>query len=228
MRTALVGLATALLLGLVAVAHSASIGPFASSGDPDSYAFLNHQPGDPSLPVTYSSCKPIRVEMNLSGAQNQAEAKQGILQAMGEVSAASHLNLVYVGLTRRRPHWPDNTITVEGGAWPVLVAFADPVEVPDLAGSVDGVGGSSYLVGSRRTYVTGQIALDKDSFNAILSRYDGADRAKGLVMHELGHVLGLDHVDDHSQLMYPSGNRSNELGAGDRHGLTLLGQGPCV
>jgi hypothetical protein len=231
MRTALVAVATAFALAVLVLLRSGGISALAagSGDDADSYAFLHHQPGNPQLPVTYSSCKPVRVEINLSGAQNQAAAKQTVLQAMGEVSAASHLNLVYTGPTQRRPHFPDQTLTVEGGAWPVLIAFSDPQEVPDLKGRVDGVGGSSYLERpDRLTYVTGQVAIDKAAFNDMLSGYGGKDSAKALVMHELGHVLGLDHVRDRSQLMYASGNSSNELEAGDRHGLVLLGQGACT
>jgi hypothetical protein len=148
---------------------------------------------------------------------------------MGEISAASHLNLVFSGLTRRRPHYPDETLTIEGGAWPVLVAFATPMDVPDLKGSVDGLGGSAWIErGGRRTYVTGQVALDRDSFNQMVVGNDGPARAQAVVMHELGHILGLNHVSDSRQLMYSSGNRSHQLGAGDRSGLAMLGQGPCV
>jgi Matrixin len=228
MRTSLVGLATAVLLGFLLVVRAGGISALATSGGDDSYTFLQHQ-SQSRAPVTYSSCKPIRVEINLDGAQDQAEAKQVILEAMGEISAASHLNLVFTGVTRRRPHYPDSTLTVEGGVWPVLVAFATPTEVPDLAGNVDGVGGSAWIEqNGRRTYVSGQVALDKAQVNSMLAGYDGHDRVKGVVMHELGHVLGLGHVADPRQVMYKSGNSSNELGAGDRRGLALLGQGPCV
>jgi hypothetical protein len=228
MRRALVGLATAFLLGVVLVGHAGGIGALASGGGADSYAFLNHQ-ADSAAPVTYSSCKPIRVEINLSGARNQSVAKQIVLQAMGEISAATHLNLVLAGLTRRRPHYPDNTLTIEGGAWPVLVAFATPEEVPQLKGSVEGVGGSAYVErGGRRTYVTGQVALDRDAFNQTVVGVNGPARAKAVVMHELGHIVGLNHVSDTRQLMSPSGNSSHELAAGDRHGLAVLGQGPCT
>ena len=57
----------------------------------------------------------------------------------------------------------------------------------------------------------------------------GVPPAEAVVLHELGHVVGLDHVSDPSQLMTPVG-RPDLLGyaAGDRTGLALLGGGECA
>lgn len=47
-------------------------------------------------------------------------------------------------------------------------------------------------------------------------------------MHELAHVVGLDHVDDPTQLMNPEGTGVTEFAAGDLAGLAVLGGGQCV
>jgi predicted Zn-dependent protease len=46
-------------------------------------------------------------------------------------------------------------------------------------------------------------------------------------MHELGHVLGLGHVQDPSQLMYPAHHGQATYGPGDLAGLAAEGDGAC-
>ncbi len=47
-------------------------------------------------------------------------------------------------------------------------------------------------------------------------------------MHELGHVVGLNHVHDRRELMNGANLGRTVFGPGDRRGLALLGQGPCT
>ena len=222
MRKLFVGVATALsLVAIIAVkggAHSASSGP--------GYTFAVHQPNDPGTPVTYSSCKPIRVQINLDGVRDRETTTRIVLGALGEATAASGLQLQYVGPTQRRPRWPDETLTLEGGAWPVLIAWATSGEVADLKGNA-GLGGStaSVLAGVH-TYVTGEIALETNYWNDLLASGREAD-ARAVVLHELGHVIGLGHVQDDHELMSAHGHGTLDYAAGDRQGLALLGKGPC-
>ncbi|WP_240721531.1 matrixin family metalloprotease [Pseudarthrobacter sp. NamE5] len=55
---------------------------------------------------------------------------------------------------------------------------------------------------------------------------DGSALVRAVIMHELAHVVGLDHVNDPTQLMYEE--NSGQLGTGDRTGLAMLGSGECV
>ena len=224
MRKALLLIAAAVALGVLIALTTVA----ARSGGDGSYAFLHHQPGDPSTPVTFSSCKPVRVEINLDGVRRPELVKRMVLSAMGEVSAASGLQLQYVGPTTRRPVWRDPTLTVEGGAWPVLVAFATPAELPEMRWALGRGGGTPYPVGDVYAFVTGVVVLETDYFNGLPGRYRGVEHGRATVMHELGHLLGLDHVRDGGELMNEKGHGTTELGPGDRRGLALLGKGPCT
>ena len=62
----------------------------------------------------------------------------------------------------------------------------------------------------------------------VLQWPEGSRYARAVVMHELAHVVGLDHVDDPTQLMNPEGTDVTEFAAGDLAGLARLGGGQCV
>jgi predicted Zn-dependent protease len=76
-------------------------------------------------------------------------------------------------------------------------------------------------------YITGQVVLDGPD----LARAVAADEqavVRGIIAHELGHLVGLDHVDAPDQLMYPETDGTvTEFQAGDVRGLARLGAGAC-
>jgi hypothetical protein len=81
------------------------------------------------------------------------------------------------------------------------------------------------LFADQDQYFGGIIVMDAD---ATATRGFGYRYAHGSVLlHELGHIMGLDHVRDPDQLMY-SGRRPNfsvsVFGAGDLEGLRRLGE----
>jgi hypothetical protein len=226
MRTTVVGVLTALVMAVVIVLRMGGGLSALALGGHGTYAFMSTQQGHPNVPVTYSSCRPVRVQFNLDGVEHKDEMKQLLLDAMGEASAASHLNLVYAGPSTRRPD--DPTPSPDGRAWPVLIVFTDDDEVPGLKGN-DGLGGSTWtsLDGGPRMYVTGQVSLARDDFNNFLVQPGGHQEAEAIVMHELGHVLGLAHVHDGGELMSADDHGRHAYGPGDLRGLVRLGSGPC-
>jgi predicted Zn-dependent protease len=122
------------------------------------------------------------------------------------------------------------------GPEPVLIGWADEDEVGDLADDVAGVGGPTMVeIGRLRTYVTGSVVLDRDTTDRFgaddPARPDGrgADELEiALLLHELGHLVGLEHVDDPGELMYPAGITRSSYGPGDKEGLAALGAIPCT
>jgi hypothetical protein len=71
------------------------------------------------------------------------------------------------------------------------------------------------------------VVLDRDAFEELEGQPGGEDQQRAIVMHELGHLLGLDHVADEGELMYEANLGRTTLGKGDRKGLALLGGVPC-
>lgn len=192
-----------------------------------SYRFMRLQTGSTTKPVTYDSCSVVHVVLNPEGGPRIAPAL--VSAAVREVSNASGLRIVYDGTTAR----PVARAEAHGrGRTPpaVLVAFATGREVPRLRGKVAGVGGSTSepVAGSAlRHYVTGHVTLDKETFGRLSQRTDGIQLEQAIVMHELGHVLGLAHVDDPAELMNGHNLGLTSYGPGDREGLRILGHGRC-
>ncbi len=62
----------------------------------------------------------------------------------------------------------------------------------------------------------------------MMGHAQGTEHVRAVIMHEFGHVLGLDHVGDPSQLMYEGPSYRTSFAAGDLAGLARLGTGACV
>ena len=181
------------------------------------YRFTRTQPGPSTKPVGYDPCRTVYVEVNLDGAPRGAML---VLQrTLARVHRASGLDLRIKGTTDRRP----GEIF---GARPVLVAWATPSTVPQLRGGVVGIGGSATPArtdkGETVHYVSGQLVLDKTDFAGL-----SESQRQAVMDHEFGHVVGLAHVKDRNQIMYPTSAGQIYYGHGDLTGLALLGRVPC-
>lgn len=170
------------------------------------YAFVETQPGHPSEPVTWDACDAIVYHLETGQAPGTTSATVDfVAEAVDHVSDLTGL---------RFRHEPDLEQPAD-----VLIAWSDAEHVDDLAGDVAGLGGAtSKAFGDHRWYVVGQILLDTAAFTR--ASYDDEDRA--VLLHELGHLVGLDHVDSFRELMHPTPRRT-DFGEGDLEGLALLG-----
>ena len=135
------------------------------------------------------------------------------------------------GKVRRRSYQPERYGT---GQWaPILISWTTEREEPLLQGMTLGYGGATsyWLSSTDQAYVTGEVVFDRDL--GVLKPGWGPGLTRGnLVVHELAHVLGLDHVADRRQVMNPSLNAQTPdgFGAGDRAGLARVGAaaGGCL
>ena len=125
--------------------------------------------------------------------------------AVGKVSAASGYRFYFDGMTQGR-----NFFTNVG---PVLIGFGATGENPRFADDTIGLGGSG--VGEDGRLVNGSIMLDATKY---AHQPEMAER-QAIVMHELGHVLGLDHVHDDGELMNEDNIGRTTFGPGDLAGL---------
>ena len=193
------------------------------------YAFL-HVRADGG-PVGYDPCRPIRYVVDPEGMPPSGWTL--VAEAVAVVSAASGVQWEYVGESDEGPVVDRPLIQPDryGDGWaPVLIAWSDEAATPELAGEVAGLGGSAAVPGADGTglwLAAGRVVLDRVDLESLLAEWDGYRRTLAVVVHELAHVLGLDHVDDVDELMHPVTSNRLDLGPGDRAGLALVGAVAC-
>lgn len=190
----------------------------------DGYALWGTQPD--GSPVRWNGCEPIQWMLNPEGAPDQG--REALSLAMARISAVSGLEFEFVGMTGEVPT-SDRPLVVDGGdgeRWaPVLVAWVpgDSIDLP-LSDMERGVAVPvAVREGDRQVFVTGQVVLNADK--TLLPMFEDRHASWGAVLlHELGHLVGLDHVDDPAQLMAPTpGFGEVDLGEGDEAGLRAVG-----
>lgn len=195
------------------------------------HAFLGHQPGQPDVPVAWDPCDEIHYEINPDGAPDDLEdPEEFVADAVGVVAHYTGLTFVYDGRTDRRPAWDRPFVPSQARHEPVLIAWATEDEVRQLDGDVAGIGGALAVEtsGGWRRYVTGGVTLDAEDFEEMGTLLGDDDERRAVLLHELGHLVGLDHVDSPEELMFADNVGRREFGTGDLNGLVRLGKGRCA
>ena len=181
-------------------------------------------------PARWDPCTPIRYVVQSGWIPDQG--RTDLAEALRRLSAVSGLQFVDEGDTDELPSLAREAYQPEqyGERWaPLLVAWVPP-ERTDLGLSAGLAGGGAQGVSLATvvpstggpSLVSGQVALNADNR---LSAGFGAGTTDGeVLLHELAHAVGLNHVLDPTQVMYPqTTNGESTFGAGDRAGLAALG-----
>ncbi|HET9732718.1 MAG TPA: matrixin family metalloprotease [Acidimicrobiales bacterium] len=175
-------------------------------------------------PARWDPCTPVRYTVNVDQAPPGALAL--VSDALARVTAATGLQFSFAGTTHELTS--QSRSMVSGGAWnPVLIAWqlTGQTDFLPAGGGEDGQGGFSAASsnGGKWVDVTGQVALDANA--ASNPTFASAGGWTHLLLHELGHVVGLGHVSDPSEVMYPVSlpGAPTAYGPGDLDGLHQLG-----
>lgn len=190
----------------------------------------------------HSPCEPIRYEVNPA---NEPEGAREILEAaIQAMRYYTGLQFEFVGDTDELIQHnepipvvnPPSTLLIN--YYPTEVMGALPRhEDYEHVENVAGWGGPrSYqdLNPGKQQYraLGGVMALDAGYIAEDVSQgLWGEPRGRitfALMIHELAHVVGLDHVDSESEIMYFDAKEDVwEFQGGDQEGLSIAGQGAC-
>lgn len=207
--------------------------PSSAGGNPADHTFIATL-SNGKTPYSWDPCKPIHIVVN-----ERTAIKDGarlVDEAISEVEKATGLSIVLDGSTSERPSSsrPIDVARYRSEDTPVLLAWSDPAESPRLSGRTVGYEKSRSLISigqydRRPVYVTGSVTIDGPELSKVARQSNGWARARGVLMHELGHLVGLGHVKARDEIMYRNLTRSQvSWGAGDLAGLAVLGSGTCV
>ncbi len=177
----------------------------------------------------WNYCKPFTYMVNPD--RMTPSLQVDIEQALDKFANASGIRFQYAGATDYVPFSLYETLTEFGDGQLLIFAVSDKDTVSFLSGNALAVGGSQY--GENDTgeylYYEGGIVIDDPDGMALKPGFGPLGQGM-MLLHELGHVAGLDHVNDETQLMAPRLSRTNkgQYGAGDLAGFTRQADQGCA
>lgn len=195
-----------------------SFSPFSGA-----HAFLfdgGEQPG------RWNPCVALRYRVNSDRATpNQIQAMN---RAIAHVEQATGIDFVYVGPTSGHLDLTRQVSTQEEfqelvNSYPpdaeAVLGFSAGTETPGLEGS-DTIG----VGGALSTFDDGVVQLQLGFAYVDIAELDTLASVQATWAHEIGHMIGLNHVNDQKQLMFPFETSNRFFGPGDLEGFWKLGR----
>jgi len=176
-------------------------------------------------PGRWDPCEPVPFVVQAGWVPDSGRAD--LEEALRRLSEASGLHFVDEGDTDELPSRARAAYQPEryGERWaPLLIGWV-PAQATDvgLGGGVQGVSAAVAVPSTGGpSLVSGQVVLDAS--NRLAGGFGAGTTDGEVLLHELAHAVGLGHVLDPTQVMYPQTTSSESVfGAGDRAGLAALG-----
>lgn len=165
-----------------------------STGDSDPVVYTS---STETGPLRWKGCAPIRVLVNPGPFGEQA--RREIAAAFDEVATLTGLDFV-LGTTDEVPTttWARSS----AGVPPVLIAWVTPSQTDIFTTAAGATVANPSGTGTERGIVTGAIGLNAERRHEFLSAAGPGQTVRNLLLHEIGHLLGLGH-SDHAVLMNP-------------------------
>lgn len=213
-------LLTVLLVGLVLLGLAPTPVPAAETqstkhtttaeAEGDGYRLFTDETGQP---LRWNPCEPVRWAYNHRGGRRGA--LRATKMAFRRLERASGMTFEYAGRTRSRPFVGEHPDEVD-----IRVGWSSARRSSRLGPRTGGYAYVSYETTEEGTpeIVTGDLELNA-------SVRTNRRRLRLLLLHEVGHLAGLDHVDARRQLMFGRivMRRHLDYRRGDRRGLAVVG-----
>ncbi|MBI2169805.1 MAG: matrixin family metalloprotease [Actinobacteria bacterium] len=207
--------------------------PAPAPSGPGAFAFI--ATGADGEPIRFNPCHPIAYVVH-AGGEAPGNARQLVGDAFRQITDATGIAFVDRGTTGEtfsprldRPKW--NHPSYGSGPTPVLISFEAPSPSNGLVADDAGLAGRQDALNSagRAVVVTGSVVVN--TALGLPADFSNSASYGGVLLHELGHLMGLDHVAGDGLIMSAvlRAGGPGSLQTGDREGLSRLGSGAgCV